>query len=246
MARKEKIQAMFDNIAPDYDRLNHILSLDIDRNWRKAAIKEAVAPEGSRLDILDVACGTGDFAISAARHAASGSRVTGIDLSEGMLRIGERKITDAGLSGIISLQQGDCEDLPFPDCSFDRVTVAFGVRNFEHLEKGLSEMYRILKPGGKAIILELSVPSNPVLRTLYKLYFLHLLPTVGGLVSGDRAAYMYLPASVLRFPGPDRFMGILSECGFSEVSHRAFTAGICRMYTGTRQIRPRQEPQKGK
>ena len=234
MARKEKIQAMFDNIAPDYDRLNHILSLDIDRNWRKAAIKEAVAPEGSRLDILDVACGTGDFAISAARHAASGSLVTGIDLSEGMLRIGERKITAAGLSGIISLQQGDCEDLPFPDCSFDRVTVAFGVRNFEHLDKGLEEMFRVLKTGGKAVILELSVPRNGIMLWLYKQYFLRILPMIGGKISGDRAAYEYLPASVLRFPGPEKFKAIMEAAGFSDVRHKSFTFGICRMYTGVK------------
>ena len=233
MPKKEKIRRLFDNIAPEYDRLNHILSLDIDRIWRKKAVREIIVP-GQTARILDVASGTGDFAIAIAKAAAPGSSVTGIDLSEEMLRIGREKVKAAGLSTMTDMIQGDCEELPFDDGTFDRVSVAFGVRNFEHLERGLSEMLRVLKPGGKAVILELSVPSSPILLSLYKLYFLHILPAIGGMVSGDRAAYEYLPASVLGFPKPDVFMKMLSDCGFTDVRHRAFTFGICRMYTGTR------------
>ena len=135
---------------------------------------------------------------------------------------------------MISLEAGDCEHLDFPDGSFDRVSIAFGIRNFEHIDKGLSEMYRILRPGGKAVILELSVPGNPVLLAAYKLYFLHLLPVIGGLVSGDKDAYRYLPASVLGFPAPEKFKGMMREAGFSDVRATAMTFGICRMFSGIR------------
>ena len=226
---------MFDNIAPDYDRLNHILSLDIDRIWRKKAVRE-IADGTAPVEVLDVACGTGDFSIAIARKAAPGSRITGIDLSEGMLDGFRAKAEAAGLNEIIAMEQGDCENLGFPDNSFDRVTVAFGVRNFENLAAGLREMYRVLKPGGKTVILELSVPGNPVLRFLYKLYFLHVLPAIGGLVSGDRGAYMYLPASVLKFQKPQVFMDMMSSCGFKNVRGKAFTFGICRMYVGAKDI----------
>ena len=231
MPKKENIRTMFDAIAPDYDRLNHILSFDIDKGWRRKAVKE-ITDKGHAMEVLDVACGTGDFSIAIARAAAPGSHVTGLDLSEGMMKIGREKVASEGLEGIVSMEQGDCEQMNFPDGTFDRVSAAFGVRNFEHLEKGLREMLRVLKPGGKTVILELSVPGNPVLRFLYKLYFLHVLPAVGGKVSGDKAAYRYLPASVERFPRPDRFCGIMRDCGFSEVSARALTFGICRMFVG--------------
>lgn len=231
MPKKENIRTMFDSIASDYDRLNHILSLDIDKGWRKKAVRE-IAGSGLRMDILDVACGTGDFAIAIARAASPESHVTGLDLSEGMMEIGRKKVHAAGLDGRISMEQGDCEQMNFPDGTFDRVSAAFGVRNFEHLEKGLREMLRVLKPGGKTVILELSVPGNPVLRFLYKLYFLHVLPAVGGKVSGDKAAYRYLPASVLRFPKPKEFARIMENCGFERVQVKSFTFGICRMYSG--------------
>ena len=235
MPKKENIRNLFDDIAPDYDKLNHILSLDIDKSWRSKAIREIVERD-TPLNILDVASGTGDFAIGTARKAAAGSHITGIDLSEGMLKIGREKIAKEGLSEMISMQEGDCEALPFSDGTFDRVTVAFGVRNFEHLETGLNEMLRVLKPGGKLVILELSVPSNPLLLALYKLYFLHILPAIGGKVSGNKGAYRYLPASVLHFPKPEAFMKMMSGCGYSEVRHRAFTFGICRMYIGIRPL----------
>ena len=233
MPKKENIQKMFDRIAEDYDKLNHIMSLDIDKSWRKKAVRET-ADTDKPLEMLDVACGTGDFAIALARAAAPGSRITGLDISEGMMKIGREKVEAEGLSGSIRMEQGDCEHLRFSDCSFDRVSAAFGVRNFEHLGTGLEQMLRVLKPGGKAVILELSVPGNPVLRFLYKLYFLHILPAIGGKISGDKGAYRYLPASVLRFPKPKDFMKMMTDCGFAGVRTRSFTFGICRMYSGTR------------
>lgn len=233
MPAKEGIRKLFDSIAPDYDRLNHMLSLDIDKSWRRKAIKETLIP-GRPLDILDVACGTGDFAIGLAKAASGGSRITGIDISENMLSIGREKVKAAGLEGCMELATGDCEALPYADSTFDRVTAAFGVRNFEHLDMGLKEMHRVLRPSGKAVILELSTPSGKIPAALYKLYFLNILPAIGGLVSGNRKAYRYLPESVLKFPRPAEFMKTMEECGFSEIRHRSFTMGICRMYTGIR------------
>lgn len=229
MAKKEKIKSLFDNIAPDYDKLNHRLSLNIDKGWRRKAVKE-IADSAKPLTVLDVACGTGDFTIEIARKAAEGSSIIGIDLSEGMMKVGREKLKTAGIDA--TLEYGDCEALTYPGSSFDRVSVGFGVRNFEHLEIGLKEMYRVLKPGGKLVILELSVPSNPVIRWCYKLYFLKILPAIGGWVSGNRGAYKYLPASVLHFPAPDKFIPMLKEAGFGDVRHKAFTLGICRMYVG--------------
>ena len=229
MAKKEGIRKLFDNIAPDYDKLNHILSLNIDKGWRKKAVREIVDVQ-SPLAVLDVACGTGDFTIEIAQKAAEGSRVTGIDLSEGMMKIGREKIKAAGVSA--DMVQGDCEALQYEEGTFDRISVGFGVRNFEHLELGLQEMLRVLKPGGKLVILELSVPSNSLVRWFYKLYFLKILPAIGGMVSGDRGAYEYLPASVLRFPAPDKFTAMMQQVGYRNIVHKALTFGICRMYIG--------------
>lgn len=232
MAKKEGIRKLFDNIAPDYDKLNHILSLNIDKGWRKKAVRE-LADSESPLSVLDVACGTGDFTIEIAQKAAEGSEVIGIDLSEGMMKIGREKIAAAGVSA--TMVQADCEELPYGDATFDRISVGFGVRNFEHLQLGLAEMCRVLKQNGKLVILELSVPSNAFIRWCYKLYFLKILPAVGGWVSGDRGAYEYLPASVLRFPAPGKFMEMMREAGFKNVEHKALTFGICRMYIGKKQ-----------
>ena len=229
MAKKEGIRKLFDNIAPDYDKLNHILSLNIDKGWRKKAVKVIVDTKDP-LQVLDVACGTGDFTIEIAQKAAPGSRVSGIDLSEGMMKIGREKIKAAGVQA--DMVPGDCEDLPYGDGTFDRISVGFGVRNFEHLEIGLKQMHRVLKKGGKLVILELSVPRNPIFRWCYKLYFLKVLPAIGGWISGDRGAYEYLPASVLRFPAPDKFISMMYEAGFENVLHKPLTFGICRMYTG--------------
>ena len=229
MAKKEGVKKMFDNIAHDYDRLNHILSLNIDKNWRKKAVRE-LADEARPLNVLDVACGTGDFTIEIARKVPHGSTVVGVDISDGMIAVGLEKLAKLGIDA--ALEVADCEALPYEDNTFDRISVGFGVRNFEHLELGLSEMYRVLAPGGKLVILELSVPSNAFIRWCYKLYFLKILPFIGGLVSGDRSAYEYLPASVLRFPAPDKFMSIMKSAGFDVVEHRAMTLGVCRMYIG--------------
>ncbi len=229
MAKKEGIRRLFDNIAPDYDRLNHILSLNIDKGWRRKAVREIVDTDRP-LEILDVACGTGDFTIEIAQKAGPGSRVTGIDLSEGMMKIGREKIAAAGV--MAEMVQGDCEALPYDDAAFDRISVGFGVRNFEHLDTGLREMHRVLKKGGRLVVLELSVPANAFVRWCYKLYFLKVLPAVGGWISGDRGAYEYLPASVLKFPAPERFMEMMREAGFTTVEHRSLTLGICRMYLG--------------
>ena len=231
MAKKEGIRKLFDNIAPDYDKLNHILSLNIDKGWRRKAVRELIDTE-MPLNILDVACGTGDFTIEIAQKAAQSSNVTGIDLSEGMMKIGREKIAAAGVKA--EMVQGDCENLPYGNETFDRISVGFGVRNFEHLDIGLKEMCRVLKPDGKLVILELSVPSNPIIRWCYKLYFLKILPAIGGWISGDRGAYEYLPASVLRFPAPQKFIQMMKEAGFPNVGHKAFTFGICRMYIGSK------------
>ena len=232
MPRKEKVREMFDRIAPSYDRLNHVLSMNADKSWRRHALKEIV--DGSAQRILDVACGTGDSTISIARAAGEGSAITGVDISEGMMALVEGKAEKAGVADRIDLKVADGEALPYGDGTFDRVTCAFGIRNFEHKEKGLEEFRRVLKPGGRAVILELSVPQNRVVRWAYDLYFSHLLPAVGGAVSGDRAAYRYLPASVHNFPAPKDFCRMMEEAGFTGVRCRTFTFGLCRMFTGTR------------
>ena len=232
MAKREKAKKLFDNIASDYDRLNHILSLNIDKGWRRKAVREIVDTD-KPLKVLDMACGTGDFTIEISQKVAKGSEVTGVDLSEEMMKIGREKIAKAAVEA--TMEYGECEELKYPDNSFDRISVGFGVRNFEHLQKGLEEMFRVLKPGGKLVILELSVPSNPVIRWCYKLYFLKILPAIGGYISGDRSAYEYLPASVLHFPAPDKFQAMLKECGYSEIRHKSLTFGICRMYIGKKQ-----------
>ena len=227
----EKIQSLFDSIAEDYDKLNHILSLGVDRTWRRRALKNIVDTQES-LKVLDIACGTGDFSIEIARHSGPDTTVTGLDLSEGMLEVMKAKVSVEGLGARIVAEQGNSESMRFEDGSFDRATIAFGIRNFEHRETALKEILRVLKPGGRLVILELSVPSNAVLKWLYCLYFTKILPGIGGLVSGDKAAYRYLPASVLKFPGKDEWMATMRACGYSNVTHRAFTFGICRMYTG--------------
>ena len=230
MPKKEKVRDMFDNIAPSYDKLNHVLSMNVDRLWRRHALKAIV--DGTQQRILDVACGTGDSTISIAKEVAEGSTVTGADISEGMMALVPEKARKAGVEDRIVLQVADGEDLPFGNETFDRVTCAFGIRNFEHKEKGLEEFRRVLKPGGRTVILELSVPQNRVVRWVYDLYFTHLLPKVGGALSGDKAAYRYLPASVHSFPSPKDFCRMMEEAGFTDVRCRTFTFGLCRMFVG--------------
>jgi len=227
--KTENIERMFDSIATDYDKLNHLLSLDVDKSWRKKALKQITGGK-----VLDLACGTGDFSIEIARH--TDANVCGLDLSEGMLSVMEKKVKVLGLDDRIEARQGNAEKMDFRDCSFDFVTIGFGIRNFEHREAALKEILRVLKPGGKLVILELSVPSNRLLRGLYKVYFIHILPWIGGKISGDRSAYEYLPASVLKFPQKKEWMATMSACGYSNVRHKAFSLGICRMYTGEKSL----------
>lgn len=231
MPQKEKIQQMFDGIAPDYDRLNHLMSLGVDRSWRRRALREIMTPERPQA-LLDIACGTGDFALAQARRMHAESRITGLDLSEGMLAVMREKVEKAGLAGRISCEQGDCEQMRFAEGSFDCATIAFGIRNFAHREAALEEILRVLEPGGRLVILELSVPENKLLRWAYNLYFMHFVPWIGGLVSGDKAAYKYLPASVQAFPGRREWTATMERCGYANVRHRAFTFGLCRMYIG--------------
>lgn len=254
--KTEKIEKMFNSIAPDYDRLNHLLSLDVDRSWRRRAIKEvlsvglydtfATMTASKRgiteniqapLEVLDIACGTGDFSIALAKGAARKKRpirITGLDLSEGMLGVMKQKVEAEGLGETITTMLGNSEKMPFADGSFDVVSISFGIRNFEHREVALCEILRVLKPGGRLVILELSVPANPVVRWGYFLYFNNILPRIGGKISGDRSAYNYLPASVLKFPSKDEWMATMASCGYSSVTHKSFTFGICRLYTGTK------------
>lgn len=216
---------MFDDIAGRYDRFNHVSSFGADRSWRRKAVREIVDTK-EPIQVLDVATGTADFAIAVNRKAAQGSHITGIDLSQGMLEVGKTKCQ--GLP--IDLEVGDAENLRFADGTFDRVCVAFGVRNFENLMKGLREMQRVLKPGGKLIILELSYPKNRLIFSFYKFYSLKILPRIGAGMTGNTGAFTYLPDSILKFPLPDKFMPMLREAGFGTVRARQFMFGVCRLY----------------
>ena len=229
--RTRDTERLFNSIAPTYDSLNHWLSLGVDKSWRRRSLRWIVDPSAPQ-QILDIACGTGDYSIAIARRAHPDTVVTGVDLTEAMLQVMRSKVEKAGLSGRIVTEQGNAEAMRFADNRFDRATIAFGIRNFEHREQALREILRVLKPGGRLVILELSVPSNPLLRWCYNLYFTRLLPAIGGMVSGDKAAYRYLPASVASFPGRDEWMSIMRGCGYRQVRHKAFNLGICRMYIG--------------
>ena len=228
MAKKEKVQEMFNGIAPKYDLLNHLLSMGIDKSWRRKAMRELEG--GRRGTVLDIACGTGDFSIEALRHGVE--RVVGADISENMLAVAREKAREKGLEDRLEFRYGDSENLDFEDGTFDAVTVAFGVRNFEHLERGLAEMCRVLRPGGKVVVLEFSTPERFPMKQLYRFYFKQILPRVGGLVSGDRKAYEYLPASVFAFPQGDRVLQIRRSCGYKNVAQRRLTFGIASLYTG--------------
>ena len=241
MPKKKDIKVMFDSISKDYDKLNHILSLEMDKLWRQRSISRIVNRNGD-VSVLDIACGTGDFSIAIAKailknksrnkRASSSGHVTAVDISDGMLQVMERKVASEHLEETITIEKGDGENLRFPDDSFDRVTMAFGIRNFENKEKGLKEMLRVLRPEGKLVILDLSLPDNRWMRFLFNLYFLNVIPLIGGFLSGDLAAYKYLPASVRGFPKKKEFMELMASCGFRRVRHKSFTFGVCRMYIG--------------
>ena len=225
--KKGQIEDMFDNIAGSYDLLNHLFTLGIDRGWRKKMIK-MLAPAKPQ-SILDMATGTGDVAIMTAKILKP-KEIIGIDLSNKMLEIGREKIKKAGLDNIISMSQGDSEEIKFPDERFDAVTVAFGVRNFENLKQGLSEMYRVTKIGGEVAILEFSIPSSFLFNSLYKIYSKHIMPFVGRMTSGDASAYTYLYESVQQFPHGQTFINILNEVGFKNSTSRPLFGGICTIY----------------
>jgi len=228
--KKEQVARMFDNISGRYDFLNHFLSLGIDIRWRKKAIRQLEALKPKK--ILDVATGTGDFAMQAL--ALQPKKVIGVDISEGMLAVGRKKIAARGLDGLIELQLGDSEKLPFAENMFDAVIVAFGVRNFEFLEKGLAEMHRVMRPGGKVVILEFSQPRSVPFKQLYNFYFTFVLPKVGRWVSHDNAAYTYLPESVKAFPDGQQFLNILSSVGYKNAACQPLAFGISSLYTASK------------
>lgn len=228
MAEKKYVVSMFDSIALTYDRLNHILSLNIDKTWRKKAVRRIAARNPK--SVIDIACGTADSTIELARTGIP--NIVGIDVSNEMLKIGKEKIESLGLKADIQLKIDDCENLSFHDNSFEAAFIAFGIRNFEDRTKGLHELRRVLKDNGHLMILELSVPENKIQLALYKLYFLNILPLIGKMVSGNNTAYSYLPQSVLNFPKPSEFMDMMRECGFTNVSQKPLTFGLCRMYEG--------------
>ncbi len=218
---------MFDNIAPTYDTLNHRLSWDIDKGWRKKAIKRLLPYHPNK--ILDIATGTGDFAILAARMLKPQS-VTGVDISEGMMQIGRGKVRQEGMQDIISFHKEDCLNLSFTAETFDAVTAAFGIRNFQDLEKGLNEMYRVLKTGGHLCIIELTTPVLFPMKQLFRFYSTYILPGYGRLVSKDESAYEYLNKTIAAFPQGETMMEILKKIGFSSTSFKRLTFGVCTMY----------------
>lgn len=228
--KKEQVATMFNNISKKYDFLNHFLSLGIDILWRKKSIK--LLKELQPKIILDIATGTGDFAIEAL--SLNPTKIIGIDISEGMLAVGKEKMKQKGVDHIIDLQLGDSENLSFDSNYFDAYTVGFGVRNFENLEKGLAEMLRVLKPNGRAVILEFSKPKVFPVKQLYYFYFNRILPTIGNLISKDNAAYTYLPESVNAFPEGDEFVKILNKLGYKNVQAIPLMFGISSIYTATK------------
>ncbi|TGE24650.1 bifunctional demethylmenaquinone methyltransferase/2-methoxy-6-polyprenyl-1,4-benzoquinol methylase UbiE [Hymenobacter aquaticus] len=226
--KKSQVAQMFNSIAGKYDFLNHFLSAGTDIYWRRKAVNELKELRPAR--ILDIATGTADFAIESLRLSPE-TKVTGVDISEGMLDVGRRKLTEKGLANRIQLELGDSENLPFPDNHFDAVTASFGVRNFENLQKGLAEMQRVLRPGGKVVILEFSKPTAFPMKQAYNFYFRHILPVFGKLISKDRAAYTYLPESVQAFPDGQNFLAILTQVGFKNPTWQPLTFGISSIYT---------------
>ena len=227
-SKKAQVAEMFNNISQRYDLLNHILSMGIDILWRRKAINLLQEVKPNR--VLDVATGTGDFAIEALRLKPA--KITGIDISRGMLDMGKIKMKDKGYDSKIEMLLGDSENLPFNDNMFDAITVGFGVRNFENLEKGITEMYRVLSEKGKIAILEFSKPRKFPIKQFYNFYFLNVLPAIGKLISKDPRAYTYLPESVKAFPDGEDFVSIMQKCGYKEVKQIPLTFGIASIYIG--------------
>jgi demethylmenaquinone methyltransferase/2-methoxy-6-polyprenyl-1,4-benzoquinol methylase len=229
-SKTKQIATMFDNIAHRYDFLNRSLSMGIDIIWRKKAI--AQLKELKPKTILDVATGTGDFALEA--MSLNPDKITGVDISVGMLELGKQKIAKKNLSNRIEMVVGDSENLPFEDNTFDAATVAFGVRNFENLQKGLADINRVLRPGGKLVVLELSTPNKFPIKQLFGFYFNNILPLFGRMLSKDDSAYTYLPESVNAFPDGEDFKKVMTAAGFQRNTSRSLTFGICSLYTGVK------------
>jgi demethylmenaquinone methyltransferase/2-methoxy-6-polyprenyl-1,4-benzoquinol methylase len=225
----ERIREMFSDIAPRYDFLNRLLSFGVDRRWRRIAVERVTWSSGGR--VLDVATGTGDVALEIARQTPASVSIVGIDFSDGMVALGREKVANSPYAGRITLEIAPCEAIPFPDGTFDSVTIAFGIRNVVDRKRGLAEMHRILKPGGRAVILEFSTPRSRLFKAIYYFYFLRVLPVIGGLFSRF-SAYKYLPDSVLEFPSQEEFKGLMEEVGFRNAAHRDLTFGISTIYTG--------------
>ena len=223
------IRAMFDDIAPRYDLLNRLLSMGIDRHWRRFAVGKLRVPLGGM--VLDMATGTGDVALEIASRTADSVMIIGEDFTQGMLVKGREKIAASPYRDRIKLVNAPCEAIPHPDNLFDGVTIAFGIRNVVDRQTGLSEMCRVLKPGGRAVILEFSTPNNPLFRSIYMTYFHKILPFVGGLLS-KRTAYKYLPDSVAEFPDQETFKSMMTQAGFVDVVHYDLTFGIATVYVG--------------
>jgi demethylmenaquinone methyltransferase/2-methoxy-6-polyprenyl-1,4-benzoquinol methylase len=229
--KKQQVAKMFDNISYRYDFLNHFLSLGIDKGWRRKAIK-LLKPLNPKI-MLDVATGTGDFALQALKDL-SPDKIIGVDISEGMLEMGRKKLQRLNVADKIELQTGDSENLAFEGNKFDAVTVAFGVRNFENLEKGLMEIHRVMRPGAMLVVLEFSRPRRFPFRQIYNFYFKGILPKIGRLISKDKSAYTYLPESVEAFPDGEAFEGILTKIGFKNTACRSLTFGISSIYTASK------------
>lgn len=226
-SKKEQVATMFDNIAPKYDFLNQLLSMGIHKGWRRKAVN--LLKEVQPKNILDIATGTGDFAIEAMK--LNPDKVVGVDISAGMLKIGVEKINKLGLQNKIELKLGDSESLPFADNSFDAITVGFGVRNFENLEKGINDIYRVLNSNGKIAILEFSKPKAFPIKQVYHFYFRYITPAIGKIFSKDSSAYTYLPESVKAFPDGEDFLNVLKKAGFKETKAIPVTFGIASIYT---------------
>ncbi len=225
-SKKEQVATMFDNIAPKYDFLNQLLSMGIHKSWRRKSID--LLKEFQPETILDIATGTGDFAIEAMKLYPK--KIVGVDISEGMLKLGVEKIKKLGLQNTVELKSGDSENLPFSDNSFDAITVGFGVRNFENLEKGIKDIFRVLKKNGTLVILEFSKPKGFPIKSIYNFYFKYITPTVGKIFSKDSSAYTYLPESVKAFPDGDDFLMVLNKAGFKESRAISLTFGIATIY----------------
>lgn len=230
-AKGTQVERMFDSIAHSYDFLNHALSLGIDRSWRRAAI-DSLKPYAPKY-LLDVATGTGDFALLAMRRLSL-DRILGVDLSEGMLSVGREKVAKEGLSDAIEMRKADCMALDLLDDTFDAVTVAYGVRNFENLDQGLREMRRVLRPGGRLVIIELTSPVRFPMKQLFRLYSRVLMPLIGKIISRDAKAYSYLPATMEAFPQGEVMQEILRKAGYTDVQFKRFTFGLSTLYTAAK------------